>query len=83
MGIRIFANALANVAMLNGMEYGSRSWRHGSITRRIAFLESLEGRPEAERRFQTAVGRLRLGVAVVLIAVMVYAFQVGAMGNLR
>jgi STE24 endopeptidase len=83
VGIRIFANALANVAMLNGMEYGSRSWRHGSITRRIAFLESLEGRPEAERRFQTAVGRLRLGVAVVLIAVMVYAFQVGAMGNLR
>ena len=68
VGIRIFANALANVAMLNGMEYGSRSWRHGSISRRIAFLESLEGRPEAERRFQTAVGRLRLALAVVLFS---------------
>ena len=78
VGIRIFANALANVAALNGMEHGMRSWRHGSIKRRIAFLESLEGRPEAERRFQAGVGRLRLGVALVLIAVLVYAVANGA-----
>jgi STE24 endopeptidase len=71
VGIRIFANALANVASLNGMEPGARSWRHGSIRRRIAFLESLEGRPEVERRFQAGVGRLRL--ALVLIAALVYA----------
>ena len=48
VGIRIFANALANVATLNGMEPEARSWRHGSIARRIAFLEGLEGQPEAE-----------------------------------
>jgi len=57
VGIRIFANALVNVASLNGMELRTRSWRHGSISRRIAFLESLEGRSEAERRFQVEVRR--------------------------
>jgi STE24 endopeptidase len=77
VGIRIFANALANVATLNGMDLGMRSWRHGSIHRRIAFLESLEGRPEAERRFQAAVRRLRLALALVLIAALVYAAGTG------
>jgi STE24 endopeptidase len=73
VGIRIFANALANVASLNGMEHRTRSWRHGSISRRIAFLEGLEGRPDAERRFQAGVRRLRLGVALVLIAVLLFS----------
>jgi STE24 endopeptidase len=82
-GIRIFASALANVAALNGMEHGMRSWRHGSINRRIAFLASLEGRPEAERCFQTGVSRLRLGMALILIAVMVYAVANGAIDQLR
>ena len=36
-GIRIFANALSDVASLNGMERESWwAWRHGSIARRIA-----------------------------------------------
>jgi STE24 endopeptidase len=85
VGIRIFANALANVAALNGIEQSSRfgSWRHGSIRRRIAFLESLEGRPDAERRFQAAVGRLRLVVALVLVAALVYAVGFGAAAPLR
>lgn len=83
VGIRIFANALANVAALNGMEHGMRSWRHGSIKWRIGFLEGLEGRPEAERRFQTGVGRLRLGLALALIAVLVYAMANGAIDQLR
>jgi STE24 endopeptidase len=83
VGIRIFSSALANVAALNGMEHGMRSWRHGSIKWRIGFLEGLEGRPEAERRFQAGVGRLRLGVALVLIAVLVYAMANGAIDQLR
>jgi STE24 endopeptidase len=73
VGIRIFANALANVASLNGIELRARSWRHGSISRRIAFLEGLEGRTEAERRFQFEVRRLRLAVALVLSAALLYA----------
>ncbi|WP_435009127.1 M48 family metallopeptidase [Tundrisphaera lichenicola] len=82
VGIRIFVNALNNVAALNGMEPTARSWRHGSITRRVAFLEGLEGRPEAERRFQAGVSRLRLGLALALVAAMVLAFRTGAIEHL-
>ena len=83
VGIRIFANALSNVAALNGMEPAARSWRHGSIARRIAFLEGLEGKPEAERRFQVGVGRLRLTMGLALLAVVLIALSTGAIGRLR
>jgi STE24 endopeptidase len=83
VGIRIFANALANVAALNGMEPEARSWRHGSIARRIAFLEGLEGRPEAERRFQLGVSRLRLALGLGLLAVLLLALATGEIGHLR
>jgi STE24 endopeptidase len=83
VGIRIFAEALANVATLNGLEQGARSWRHGSIARRIAFLEALEGKPEAERRFQAGVSRLRLGVALILIAAVLLAIATGSIEHLR
>jgi STE24 endopeptidase len=71
VGIRIFINALANVAMLNGMRPTAWSWRHGSIVRRIDFLERLVGRPEAETRFQTGVRRMRRGLAAVLVTMVV------------
>ena len=82
VGIRIFANALARVATLNGMETSKRSWRHGSIARRIAFLESLEGRPQAERSFQASVARFRIGLAIALIAALILSFQSGAIEQL-
>jgi STE24 endopeptidase len=82
VGIRIFANALMNVAVLNGMEPAARSWRHGSINRRIAFLEGLEGKPTAERKFQAGVSRLRVGLALALIVGLVLAFQTGAIEHL-
>lgn len=83
-GIRIFASALSDVATLNGMDRESRwAWRHGSIARRITFLEGLEGRPEAERRFQRSVSRLRVAMAVGLVALVLAAWQTGALANLR
>jgi len=82
VGIRIFANALMNVALLNGMEPSARSWRHGSIDRRIAFVEGLEGKPEAERRFQAGTSRLRVVLAFALIATLVVAFRTGAIDHL-
>jgi STE24 endopeptidase len=79
VGIRIFANALANVASMNGMEHSARSWRHGSIHGRIRFLEGLEGRPDAVRSFQKRVGLLRLFVALALLACLAAAFWSGAL----
>ena len=63
VGIRICVNALETVAAENGISPDAPSWRHGSIARRIAFLRSLQGRPQAERQFQRGVARLRLGIA--------------------
>lgn len=82
VGIQTFASALAEVAALNGLEPAARSWRHGSIKRRIAFLEGLEGRPEAERRFQSGVRRLRFVLALVLIVSLAAAVMSGALEQL-
>ncbi len=73
VGIRIFAEALATVARVNGLDPNGRSWRHGSIASRIAFLEGLERHPERERSFQRGVGRLRLVLAAVLLSAVIAA----------
>ncbi|MBX6313372.1 MAG: M48 family metalloprotease [Isosphaeraceae bacterium] len=83
VGIRTFANALSKVAASNGIDEGRLSillsWRHGRVARRIAFLDSLEGQPEAERRFQAGIARLRLGLAVVLALAVAAALATGAL----
>jgi STE24 endopeptidase len=71
VGIRIFADALANVARGNGLDPEGRSWRHGSIARRIGFLEQLELHPDREWQFQRGVTRLRIGLGLVLVAAIV------------
>ena len=73
VGIRTFASALGNVASLNGMALGCGSVRHGSIARRIAFVEGLEGKPEAERSFQSGISRLRVAIGAVLIVAVFLA----------
>ncbi|MDB5350876.1 MAG: Zn-dependent protease with chaperone function [Planctomycetota bacterium] len=83
VGIRIFANALGNVAALNGMSPRARSWRHGSIAKRIAFLEGLEYQPDAEKKFQLRIARLRWALVVGLatasaIAVFLASGEAGA-----
>jgi STE24 endopeptidase len=82
VGNRIFVNDLMNVAVLNGMEPTARSWRHGSITKRIAFLEGLEGKPLAERKFQSGVSRLRIALILALVAGLFLAFQTGAIDHI-
>ena len=79
VGIRIFANALASVASLNGTARTARSWRHGSIGSRIAFLEGLEGHPGADRRFQARLRLGRLGLALLLGASLLLAWRSGAL----
>ena len=73
MGIRIFSDALSNVAKWNGMEPSRRSWRHGSIASRISFLDDLGRNLDQEPRFQRRITRLRLGLAVLLIFALTIA----------
>jgi len=82
VGLRTFINALRAVAALNGIDPSARSWRHGSIARRVAFLEKLENHPEVERRFQSGVNRLRVALAVLLTLALILAFETGAIEQL-
>jgi STE24 endopeptidase len=80
-GIRIFANALERVARHNGMELRARSWRHGSIASRIAFVESLRDDPARAVQFQLRIRRLRfrwgiLLVGSILVALGAHAFSI-------
>ncbi len=82
VGLRTFSNALRAVAALNGIDPGARSWRHGSIARRVAFLEGLEGHPDRERAFQAGIVRLRVALAVLLALALILAFETGAIEQL-
>ena len=78
VGIRIFADALTDVAQFNGLDRRKRSWRHGSIASRIAFLEALERHPEREQDFQRGVRRLRLGLGLIFgVAIAISAVSQG------
>jgi STE24 endopeptidase len=83
VGIRIFADALKNVARSNGMDHNGRSWRHGSIATRIAFLEGLEHHPEREQGFQQGVLRLQFGLGAVLALAAVLSVVTQTWGLLR
>lgn len=72
-GVRIFSSALATVAHQNGIDADARSWRHGSIASRIAFLQKLAVAPDREPAFQKRVQRFRLGLAALLLATLLLA----------
>ena len=75
VGIQTCIHALETVAVENGIQADSRSWRHGSIARRIDFLRSLEGRPDAETQFQRSVKQLRTLMAIMLVSAIALAFS--------
>lgn len=79
VGVRLFIDALANVALLNGLEPSRRSWRHGSIASRIEFLEKVEYIPETEQRFQRRLRGLRAGLLLFLGTAMAAAYWSGAL----
>ena len=66
--LEIFAEALAEVALFNGIPPSRHLWRHGSIAGRIAFVRSLEGRPDLVARFRRGTNRLRWAIALTLAA---------------
>jgi Zn-dependent protease with chaperone function len=84
-GIRIFVNALQQVSFVNGLdpiagEHPSflqaawawvRSWQHGPIPARIAFLRTLLVDPAAERKAQRRIALVRWGLVATLMTVAV------------
>jgi STE24 endopeptidase len=61
------------VAALNGLSFHAPSWRHGSIAKRIAFLERLAKEPRELTRFQAHIRRLRVALALALVLATVVA----------
>ena len=73
VGIQIFAQALASVAIHNGIDTTARSWRHGSIASRLAFLEQLQANPASEPGFQRSVRSYRILLSAFLVATFLIA----------
>jgi STE24 endopeptidase len=82
VGVRTFIEALTAVAAMNGIDPASRSWRHGSISGRIAFLERLELRPETERAFQRQTTTFRVSLVTFLGVAVAVAYWIGALAEL-
>jgi STE24 endopeptidase len=82
-GVQIFADALATVAQQNGIDADSRSWRHGSIASRRAFLQRLAVSPEREVAFQRQVRNVRYGLGAGLVASIGLAGAAHWLGVLR
>jgi STE24 endopeptidase len=74
VGIEIFSHALASVARQNGIDVTARSWRHGSIAHRLAFLERLRADPAAqEPSFQRGVRSFRWALSAFLLTSLLVA----------
>jgi Zn-dependent protease with chaperone function len=79
-GVRTFISALDKVALVNGINRRRpglmNAWLHGTIARRVEFLEDVLVDPRAERRFQRRLVLLKWGLltglaaAVFLLAVV-------------
>ena len=66
-GAALFASALDRVALLNGIPYEERSWRHSSIGSRIRFLRALAGDPAQAARFERQLGWCTRGLRIAAV----------------
>jgi len=68
-GSAIYAQALQQVARLNGMPPSQPNWRHGSIANRVSYILWLGGTHGSRRDADRAVRRVKLGIwAAALLA---------------
>ena len=58
----VFADALYDVAALNGIPPQAPSWRHGSIATRANVLQAYAADPQQTAQFERRVVRLKLGI---------------------
>ena len=59
-GASVFVGALENVARLNGTSRQTRSWRHGSIAGRVAFVIGWAGAGYSRKAFDRSIVRIKL-----------------------
>ena len=52
--------------MVNNIPIAARSWCHGSIAKRMRFLENLSGDPARTRRFDRFMYRFYVALIVIL-----------------
>jgi Zn-dependent protease with chaperone function len=71
-GIRTFISALDKVALVNGISRRRpgllNAWLHGTIARRVEFLEGVLVDRRTERQFQRRLGLLKWVLLTVLVA---------------
>jgi STE24 endopeptidase len=72
IGIHTFVSALNKVALINGISRRRpgvlNAWLHGTIARRVEFLERMITDPNSERHFQRRLGLLKWGLLTGLAA---------------
>jgi hypothetical protein len=66
-GATLFASALERVAVVNNIPIASRSWCHGSIAKRMAYLRHLSNDPGHTHRFDRVMRRLYWGLILALL----------------
>lgn len=66
-GAMLFASALERVAVVNNIPIASRSWCHGSIAKRMAYLRHLSDDPGHTRRFDRVMRRLYWVLVLALL----------------
>lgn len=69
----VFANALQQVAMLNGMPSTQRNWRHGSIAGRVGYLRHLTAAGGTRRQIDRVVRRIKIGLLCALACAAIIA----------
>jgi STE24 endopeptidase len=74
----IFADALENVAVLNGISPQTRSWRHSSIASRSAFIRRLADKPADLATFESSILWIKAALiagAIVSVGYSAYAYR--------
>ncbi len=69
-GATVFASALARVAAINNIPVAARSWCHGSIRKRMDYLEALGADPAHTPRFDRAMRWLYAALVLALAATL-------------
>jgi STE24 endopeptidase len=67
-GAAIFAGALEQIAILNGIDQHKRNWRHGSIASRVRYILSLGSTGGTRRQIDTTVRRIKIAILLGLLA---------------